>query len=135
MKKLFLSILLCILLITGCSSDNGREITVYEPPEADVNMISVEEVKNIVDNYDDYENVTIIDIRKSDKYNSGHIEGAISLPLDTIENIDVSKENKIIVYCQSGVNSNSAVVKLNELGYENVFVMGGIDDWPYEIVN
>ncbi len=135
MKKLILVILLVGLLITGCSSDTNSNVVIHDVDTLDVNTISVEEVKDIIDNYEDYENVTIIDVRSVSEYGEGHIEKAINLPLDIIENIDVSKDNKIIVYCQSGRRSNLAAIKLIKLGYENVYDMGGINDWPYDITD
>ena len=98
-------------------------------------MISVKEVKDLVDNLDEEENVVIIDVRTVEEYKEGHIDGANNLPLDIISNIDVSKDKKIIVYCRSGRRSNLAAIELIGLGYENVYDMGGINDWPYDLVD
>lgn len=98
-------------------------------------MISVREVKDLVDNLDEEENVVIIDVRTVEEYKEGHIAGSINLPLDIISNIDVSKDKKIIVYCRSGRRSNLAAIELIGLGYENVYDMGGINDWPYDLVD
>jgi len=38
------------------------------------------------------------------------------------------------VYCRSGVRSRQASEKLIKLGYKKVFDMGGIKDWPYDVV-
>ncbi len=134
MKKLALILLLVSLLIIGCSKDTKSNIKIHEPAKIEINSISVEEVKNIIDNPSDYTDVTIIDVRSISEYEDGHIERAINLPLDIIENIDVSKDNKIVVYCHSGRRSSQAATKLIGLGYKNVFDMGGIIDWPYETV-
>lgn len=133
MKRIIITILAVMLLTLGCSSNAEEKIKVHESPSVEVTSISFEEVKEIIDNYSDYENVTIIDVRSSSEYHNGHIEKAINLPLDIIENIDVSRKNKIIVYCQSGRRSNQAAIKLIGLGYEKVYDMGGIENWPYDI--
>lgn len=131
MKK-FLILVMMTLFFTGCSANNEREIKVHENKTIEVNTISTSDVKDIMDN--NYDDVVIIDVRSSDEYRSGHIKDAINLPLDVIENIDIPKEQKIIVYCHSGRRSREAAIMLINLGYENVLDMGGIINWPYEIV-
>lgn len=134
MKRIFFIIFLTILFVSGCSSDVKKDVNVYETPKVEIESISVKDVKEIVDNYSEYDNVTIIDVRSVSEYESGHIKGAINLPLDIIENIDIPRDNKVIVYCQSGRRSNQAAIKLLGLGYENIYDMGGIIDWPYDVV-
>lgn len=133
MRKIFLVILSAGLLMCGCSTSK-HQIKVHESELADISKISVIEVKEIINHYDDHEDVYIIDVRSEDEFKEGHIEGAINIPLDILENIDIPKEKKIIVYCHSGRRSNLAANTLKKLGYENVFDMGGINDWPYDIV-
>ncbi len=133
MKRIFLVILLGGLLMCGCSSSN-HQVKVHENKPVDISSISVAKVKEIVDHYEDYENVAIIDVRSETEFKEGHIEGAINIPLDILENIDMPKDEEIIVYCHSGRRSNLAANTLKKLGYENVFDMGGITDWPYDIV-
>lgn len=135
MKRVFLVAIIIILLLTGCSKDDDREITIHKPSNVEVEMISVKEVKDLVDNLDEEESVVIIDVRTVEEYKEGHIAGSINLPLDIISNIDVSKDKKIIVYCRSGRRSNLAAIELIGLGYENVYDMGGINDWPYDLVD
>ena len=51
-----------------------------------------------------------------------------------IEKIDYKKSEKIIVYCASGNRSKQAAQKLIDMGYTNVYDMGGISNWKYDIV-
>lgn len=133
MKKVAIIMLLVSLFCIGCSSDSGNnKVTVHKPEINDIEKISYEKVKKYVDSPRD--DVTILDVRTVDEYKEEHIEGAINLPLDIIHNIDISKDNKIIVYCRSGRRSNLAAIELIGLGYE-VYDMGGIEDWPYDLVD
>ena len=81
----------------------------------------------------------LLDVRHAAEYERGFIPGAVLLDNDDIlreENLDVLPEDKkttLIVYCRSGRRSNVAARKLEALGYESVFDMGGILDWHYEI--
>ena len=96
--------------------------------------ISIEEAKHIMDNETDY---IILDVRRLDEYNSGHIPHAILIPNEEIkekaESILRDKNQLILVYCRSGRRSKNSAKILAELGYSNVKEFGGIIDWPDEI--
>ena len=38
-----------------------------------------------------------------------------------------------LIYCRTGRRSADAVQKLDALGYTNIYDLGGILSWPYEI--
>ncbi|MCK5811850.1 MAG: rhodanese-like domain-containing protein [Clostridiales bacterium] len=82
--------------------------------------------------------VIIVDVREQYEYKEGHIKNAQLIPVDTILNqaptLLTNKNAKIIVYCRSGNRSKMAAEILVKLGYTNIFEMGGINSWPYEIV-
>ncbi len=79
------------------------------------------------------ERLILVDVRTSQEYASGHIPGAISLPISSIQGGDMkigwNSEDEIIVYCQGGVRSRSAARMLYLMGYKNVKDMGGIMEW------
>ena len=80
----------------------------------------------------------ILDVRTESEYKELRIPGAILIP-DTEINSRATSElpdkNKIIfVYCQGGVRSERAARALVELGYTNIYDMGGINSWPYETI-
>ncbi len=79
---------------------------------------------------------TIVDARRAEDYAEGHIKGAISVPLETLEeNIDnIPKDKPVCVYCYSGSRSNAVSKKLNELGYEAYNVIEGTKEYDYELV-
>jgi len=74
--------------------------------------------------------VLIIDVRTEAEWNSGYLENAIHIPLDTIEkNITLTEPDKnmeIYLYCRSGNRSEKATSILQDLGYKNVTNIGGI---------
>lgn len=84
------------------------------------------------------EHYILLDVRTVEEYNDGHIEGAINLPLDEIEEKAISTlpnlNQPIFVYCRSGNRSKTASQQLVELGYTNIIEMGGIIDWKGNIV-
>ena len=88
----------------------------------------------------DTQEVVILDVREQHEYDSGHIPGAVLLPVGTITKdtaaavIDES-DAVVLVYCRSGNRSKTASQALADLGYTNVYEFGGINDWPYEVVS
>lgn len=101
--------------------------------------ISPQQAKFIMDN--DAYNCIIIDVRSLEEYTSGHIQNAVSLPNELIQaespQINVilpDKEQAVLVYCRSGKRSKQASDKLVALGYTHIYDIGGIIDWPYEVV-
>lgn len=74
-------------------------------------------------------------ISPKESYQKGHIEGAISFPLETISKKTVkrflSRDDKVIVYCRSSqcADSTEAAKKLSSLGYEVFDYKGGLKEW------
>ena len=81
-------------------------------------------------------NAIILDVRTQQEFYDERIPGAILLPeyaiRDTAADVLPDKHALILVYCRSGVRSNSAANALVEMGYTNVYDFGGINSWPYE---
>lgn len=79
---------------------------------------------------------TAVDVREPDEYAAGHIPGAVLLPLGQVS-ADAAhklpdKDAAWLVYCRTGRRSAEALVKLEALGYTNLYDLGGILVWPYE---
>ena len=73
----------------------------------------------------DNKKIKIIDVRTKDEYYNNHIDGAINVPLqnlsDRIESVVNNKNDVIIVYCEYGGRSRKACIKLEKMGYINVY--------------
>ncbi|MFA5007039.1 MAG: rhodanese-like domain-containing protein [Candidatus Izemoplasmatales bacterium] len=82
--------------------------------------------------------VVLVDVRTPEEYAAGHIPGALLIPLSDLEDDAAAmlpdKDAEIIVYCRSGNRSAQAADLLDGLGYARIYDMGGIIDWPYDIV-
>ncbi len=131
MKKVLLAVILfALLLASGCGTD-GKSDT--EPGEATVVSITAEEAKAKMDSDD---SIILLDVRTPEEYREGHIPGAKLLPVNDIEakaETEIpEKSATYIVYCRSGSRSAAASAQLVEMGYENIYDLGGINDWPYD---
>jgi len=69
----------------------------------------------------------LLDVRTTEEYNKGKIEGSINLPVSEVQNkisTLIPDKNKVIfVYCLSGSRSDMATAVMTALGYTNVFSM------------
>lgn len=106
--------------------ENEQDVTVpYQ-------TITPEQAKQFID----AGGAVILDVRQPDEYATGHIRGAVLLPVGEIEaqaaTVLPDKNTKILVYCRSGNRSAVAAAALQTLGYTDVSDFGGIIDWPYD---
>ena len=123
MKRL-IPLLLFFLLLTGCGRNSA---------DSSYNQITQEAAKEMMDTQE----VIILDVREQDEYDSGHIPGAVLLPVGNIDEMTAAevipeKDSTVLVYCRSGNRSKTASSTLAELGYTNIYEFGGINTWPYE---
>lgn len=67
-------------------------------------------------------NALLVDVREPSEFNSGHIPGAINIPLRTLtQNLDQIPQNRpVILYCTTGYRTAMGVMSLEMLGYHNV---------------
>ena len=122
--KRILPLLVSLALLTGCGGNTA---------DGAYRQITQEKAKEMMDTQD----VIILDVREQSEYNSGHIPGAVLLPVGTIDEATAAaaipaKDSTVLVYCRSGNRSKTAASALAELGYTNLYEFGGINTWPYE---
>ena len=125
MKKLILAVM-SLLMLAGCGAKNNAA--------ASYQQISQKEAKDMMDS----QNVIVLDVREQHEYDSGHIPGAVLLPVgsitkDTAAAVIPNLDSTVLVYCRSGRRSKQAAEILVTLGYTNIKEFGGIIDWPYEV--
>ncbi|MCP5468643.1 MAG: rhodanese-like domain-containing protein [Deltaproteobacteria bacterium] len=74
----------------------------------------------------------LLDVRNPDEHQLNHIEGAVHIPLDHVENKshEIPRNCMVYVYCRSGNRSRQAVERLQAMGFENLInVEGGISQY------
>ena len=82
--------------------------------------------------------VIIVDVRSQSEYNTGYIENALLIPGNNIKELATKilpdLNATILVYCRSGNRSKKATKLLIDMGYQNVYDFGGINNWNYKLV-
>ena len=98
-------------------------------------QISQETAKEMMEKDDGH---VVLDVRRQEEYDAGHLPGAILIPNETIGTERPSElpdlNQVILIYCRSGNRSKQAAQKLFDMGYTNVYEFGGINTWQGEVV-
>lgn len=133
--KHILPIVLCVLIVlSGCSSVKETDTKKNGTAPA-YTQISQEEAKEMMARDDGH---VIVDVRRQDEYDAGHIPEAILIPNESI-GCDSPEalpdyDQIILIYCRSGNRSKQASEKLAAMGYKNIYEFGGINTWTGETV-
>ena len=133
-QRLSAFLLVFILCLTGCKTTNNPESDKVSPTKIyGYTQISQDEAKEMMARDDGH---IIVDVRRQDEYDAGHIPGAIIIPN---EDIDTARPKElpdldqiILIYCRSGRRSKEASEKLAKMGYTNIYEFGGIITWTGE---
>ena len=128
MKRTVIIFFAIIVLLSGCAQPSGSTTASYK-------QITLEEAKEMMTKDDGH---IIVDVRRQDEYDEGHIPDAVLIPNESITDKqpdELHDLNQIIlVYCRSGRRSKEASQKLTDMGYTNVYEFGGINTWTGEVV-
>ena len=89
--------------------------------------VTAQQVNDLLTN--NGKNHVILDVRESDEWRQGHLEGALPLPRGfleiKVESAIPDKNTPVIAYCAGGVRSLLAAKIMREMGYQNVTSMAG----------
>jgi rhodanese-related sulfurtransferase len=89
--------------------------------------VTVAELKAALDQEDAY----VVDVREPGEYDSGHVPGAVLMPMATIpvRHHELPRERTVYVICEVGGRSHTAAGWLGQQGYDVRNVSGGTSDW------
>ena len=131
MKKLLILCMTFICILSGCGNADSVQNT---EQKSGYKQVSMEEGLELMEADSDY---ILLDVRRDDEFEDGHIPGAINIPNESIGTEEIAelpdKNQTIYVYCRSGNRSKQASQKLVDLGYTDVIEFGGIIDYSGEI--
>lgn len=95
-------------------------------------LVNFQTAKQMIENNE----VILIDVRTKAEYDSMHIINSINIPIDSINsgNFNLPKDSKIMVYCSSGTRSKTAIMLLNKMGYDKIYIWeyAALTTFPYK---
>ena len=143
MRALIIFSILAVFTITmiGCETVKVDNKTGFVGSKTEVvaqsiqyKTISPEEAKKRLEKE---KGIVLLDVRTPAEYAQKHIPKSTLISLhvfqNKVQNQISNKETTIFVYCRSGNRSEMAAKMLIDLGYKNVYDLGGIINWPYEV--
>ena len=98
-------------------------------PDGGYGDLTVEQAKSLIDSNPA---LVILDVRSQEEYDSGHLEGAILIPVDELGTRldELSPDEDLLVYCRTGNRSSNAVNILQANGFTKIYHMkDGITAW------
>lgn len=119
MKKWAALLFVFLFIISGCAQERYTNI-------------SVDEAAQMIQKGD----VVVLDVRTEEEYASGHIPGAMLLPLQQLQERinELKKDETYIVVCRSGNRSAQASELLAKEGFTNIYNMtGGMNEWNGDV--
>ena len=95
-------------------------------------LISFEQAKEMIEN----QSAVVIDVRSENEFNIMHLKNAINIPVTEIEKeIFIYEQTKpLMIYCSTGTRSKNAIMNLNRLGYNNIYIWeyAALATFPYK---
>ncbi len=73
----------------------------------------------------------LLDVRTREEYATGHLEGALNLPLQELpqRQRELARGRELVLYCQGGVRSARAARLLEASGFGPLYDLGAIGNW------
>ena len=128
LKRILPLLLVLVIMLAGCGKSNADiPNNTYEKITMSEGLARMESDENYI----------LLDVRRADEFEAGHIPGAVNLPNEEIGTEEIpslpDKAQTIYIYCRSGNRSKQAADKLLTLGYTNLIEFGGIIDYTGEL--
>ena len=73
----------------------------------------------------------LIDVRSSIEFRQGALEGAINIPITSVQTQkdDIDNSKPVLLYCRTGARSEMVKKYLEQLGFNQVHNIGGIQQF------
>lgn len=74
----------------------------------------------------------LLDVRTPGEFASGHLQGALNIPLDQLAGRvgELDRDKGVVLYCKSGTRSARAAGVLQQAGFTDVADLGPMSAWP-----
>jgi len=84
--------------------------------------LTAPQLKQLIDSG---EPILFIDVRTACEFNEEHIRGAVNIPYDKlgIKSSQIPKDQKVVLYCDTGARAVSGAVLLGQKGFQNIYTL------------
>lgn len=91
-------------------------------------MVQTISMKQLEEMLESGRRFTLLDVRDPAAFGSGHLSGAVNIPLEELEERvdEIAKERPVLIYCGHGSRSLLAARLLDGYGFRAVSVLGGL---------
>ena len=125
------ALVLFVLLLSACSAPAAQAPAV-DAPAAQVAMVDTPQALAPAAYQEQFLDAgaahQLIDVRTAEEYATGHIPGAVNIPLQELGQRlnEVAADQPLVLYCRSGNRSASAATLLIGRGYTGIYNREGI---------
>lgn len=123
------------------SSSAEANLRTHSAPSLDNDTLFITESNTARMNTVKDNSMVIIDVRRPGEYKSGHIKGAICIPLESLaDNVQAripDLASRILIYSYESHRADHACDIMRTLGYKYVTNLGPLSDWTgkLEVLN
>jgi len=125
---LIIYILLSSIYLYSDSENNDNNMKLQT-----IKKITPSEANELIRKYKFNPDLIILDVRTPEEFGEEHIENAKNLDFYSKsfkQNLkEFDKDKTYIIHCRSGARSSKTLIIMQDLGFNEVFDMGGIIQW------
>ncbi len=115
---------LCYAPVFGTARDvvNLAAMSACDQEDGLVRQVAFTQVRSLLERGEYF-----LDVRDADEFASGHIKGAVNIPLGELRGRlgEIPRDRPVYVYCRTGQRSYNAARALMQLGYPEIFNVAG----------
>ena len=93
--------------------------------DGDVQQVDVQEAALAVQ----ADEALLLDVREHEEWAAGRAPGAVHVPMSTLRQDTVPRDQRVLVVCRVGGRSAAVAAALDQLGYDVANVSGGMLTW------
>ncbi|NIP31005.1 MAG: rhodanese-like domain-containing protein [Candidatus Dadabacteria bacterium] len=121
------------LAFTNIVFSDDNTLQSYSENGQIIQKISVQNAGQMIESYRGNPDFVILDLRTAQEYKREHIENSNNIDFfsDNFKNeLDkLDKDKTYIIHCRSGGRASNTLPIMKELGFKEVYNMGGIIQW------
>jgi hypothetical protein len=126
--------LLAVIAGSPYRIDEGRAKDLLKIIRNEEDHVSAEEVGRWI--MERKSGLRVVDVRDPQDFDAYHIPSALNIPLDSLLDAGLSKNETIVLYSEGGIHAAQAWLLMKAQGYQKVYSLkGGLEEWMDVIIH